>query len=65
MLYQRGIAWQSGEREPTPEEINEQIDWYLSPTAFDGAWRWRHGDKVPTLTSNDIMNRADGFIALS
>jgi hypothetical protein len=65
MLYQRGIAWQSGEQEPTAEETNEQIDWYLSPTAFDGARRWRHGDKVPTLTSNDITNRAEAFIAVS
>jgi hypothetical protein len=64
-LYQRNDFTQEAVDQLDFEKLNEQVDWYLSPTAFDGARRWRYGDKVPTLTSNDIMNRADGFLAVS
>src|SRR5207248_1853684 len=60
MLYQRAVVGQIN-----VETLNKQIDWYLSPTAFDGAWRWRHGDNMPELTSDDIMKRAEAFIAVN
>jgi hypothetical protein len=66
MLYQRppDVSVEPGDQ-PDIEKLNEQVDWYLSPTAFDGAWRWRYGDKVPILTSNDITNGAQAFLAVS
>jgi hypothetical protein len=57
MLYQRPVV--------AAEPVDQLDIWYLSPTAFDGARRWRHGDKGPILTSNDITNRAQAFLAVS
>jgi hypothetical protein len=62
MLYQKAVVWNSGEREPTIEELNSQLDWYLRPTALDGASRRKYPDGPPTLTTHDIMNRANAFI---
>jgi hypothetical protein len=39
----------------------EEVDWYLSPTAFDGARDWRHKGKPPRLKIEDIQNRTKAF----
>lgn len=64
MLYQQAVISQAGEI-PDPKELEKRIDWYLSPTGFDGAYRWRHDDKPPRLKAVDIHNRALAFIEVS
>jgi hypothetical protein len=64
MLYQTGGVFPAGV-EPDIETLQRDIDWHLMPTAFDGAFRHRHRDKPPSLTANDIMNRATAFLAMS
>jgi hypothetical protein len=62
MLYQKAIVTQAGQPQPSVAELNEQIDWYLQPTAFDGAFMNRRKGNPPQLKANDIMNRANAFI---
>jgi hypothetical protein len=64
MLYQVPAHVNEGE-EITVEELNRQIDWYLSPAGFDAAREWRYKNNVPKLNTNDIMNRARSFIEVS
>jgi hypothetical protein len=62
-LYQDAIGW-LGTEKPSPDELAKlvsQIDWYLSPTAFDGAYFWRHGQNPPRLRAVDISNRVSSF----
>jgi len=64
MLYQRAIVSSHGEA-VDKTRLERDLDWYLSPTAFDAARNWRYKKGVPTLTRYDVMNRAQSFINAS
>jgi hypothetical protein len=51
-------------------DIREQdgrllADYYLSPSFFDGAKRWRHGNSPPKLSANDFKSRTASFDKIS
>ena len=43
------------------EKMAREIDWYLAPTAFDGARYLRHEGKPPQLKLADIQSHAKAF----
>jgi hypothetical protein len=65
MLYQRAVGSSPNEPVPDVERLNREIDWYLSPTTFDGAVEYRYDGDRPRLTTTDVMNRANAFIKAS
>jgi len=65
MLHQKAIGYGPNDPVPTLEELNREIDWYLQPSAFDGAYRQKYPDGAPTLTTTDVMNRARAFTKAS
>ena len=44
-----------------PEKLAREIDWYLAPTAFDGARYMRYKGKPPQLKLADIQSHARAF----
>jgi hypothetical protein len=49
------------QRPPESIENAEDVDWYLRPTAFDGAIEWRYKHGVPELTTNEIKDCIASF----
>jgi hypothetical protein len=44
-----------------PEKFAREVDWYLAPTAFDGARNWRHKGMPPKLKLVDVQRHAKAF----
>jgi hypothetical protein len=53
MLHQKALMLSASDPLPTMEAMNREVDWYLQPSAFDGA-RLKHPEGAPKLTTNDL-----------
>jgi hypothetical protein len=59
-LYQKAVV-HKGNEQIDPEKVAREIDWYLAPTAFDGARYMRYQGKPPQLKLVDIQSHAKAF----